>query len=534
MPNTPDQTFIPQSNCTDPTKPLGWSVRWGDQYDQTDAGQPIDLTGVPAGTYILHAVVDPLHVLSESNTNNDVTETKLQISGNNVSVVGQTHPVTTPPSVSVTSPPPGAQLSGQVKLSASASATGPATVASIQFLLDGQPLGSPVSASPYTYSWTVGSTSPGDHLLSARAEDSDGNLATATPVPVVVVQPPSSAGGSGQTGGGRPPILKVRLLRWQHGALTLVVGNLPKHARLSVELEFAHRRPRFLNAPQGRLHVRTSRPKAIVLRVLAGKRQLGPTLTVALRPPPAVRITNPVADETLSGTVPIVADVTEAASSSVQFQVDGKPIGRPVTSAPYVIHWRTTRVKPGRHRISAVATDSDGNRATAKLVVTVQNPPPPMTCFVMQAHLLAHGHGIATATALHTATPGETLLAFVSADGPAGARRQTAAVSGAGLKWRLVARANRSSGDSEIWTATAPIVLTGADITSTLSAPAFDESLAVIAMEGAKGVGSAAGASGSTGAAHVSLTTTAATSLVLAGGNDWDRAHPPERVGPAR
>ena len=31
VPNTPDQTFIPQSNCTDPTKPLGWSVRWGDQ-----------------------------------------------------------------------------------------------------------------------------------------------------------------------------------------------------------------------------------------------------------------------------------------------------------------------------------------------------------------------------------------------------------------------------------------------------------------------------------------------------------------------
>ena len=58
--------FIPQSNCTDPTKPLGWSVGWGDEYDQTDPGQPIDLTGVPDGTYILHGMVDPQHLLTRA------------------------------------------------------------------------------------------------------------------------------------------------------------------------------------------------------------------------------------------------------------------------------------------------------------------------------------------------------------------------------------------------------------------------------------------------------------------------------------
>lgn len=46
VPNAPNQTFIPQSNCVDPTKALGWSVGWGDEYDQTDDGQPIDLAGV--------------------------------------------------------------------------------------------------------------------------------------------------------------------------------------------------------------------------------------------------------------------------------------------------------------------------------------------------------------------------------------------------------------------------------------------------------------------------------------------------------
>ncbi|MGZ4659970.1 MAG: hypothetical protein ACXVYB_01695, partial [Arthrobacter sp.] len=53
VPNTPAQTFIPDPACEDPSSPLGWSVGWGDEYDQTDGGQPIDLAGIPDGTYIL-------------------------------------------------------------------------------------------------------------------------------------------------------------------------------------------------------------------------------------------------------------------------------------------------------------------------------------------------------------------------------------------------------------------------------------------------------------------------------------------------
>jgi hypothetical protein len=531
VPNTPNQTFLPQSNCNDPTKPLGWSVGWADQYDQTDAGQPIDLAGVPDGTYILHATVDPLHVLTESDTNNDVTDTTLRISGTSVTVLSQTHPVTTPPTVGLTSPAPGAQVSGQVALSASASATAPATVASVQFLLDGQPLGSPVRTPPYTYTWTVGSTSPGDHRLSARAKDSDGNQATATPVPIVVVSGSSSVGGSGQTGarsGGAhgKSTLKVRVLRWRHGVLTLAVSNLPKRARLSVELKFADRPARFLNAPGGRLRLPTARPKVIVLRTFVGRRRSGGTVTLRLGKSPTVRIINPAASEMVSGTVPIVADVTDnVAISSVRFGVDGKPIGRPVTRGPYVIRWRTTGGMPGRHRISVVATDWAGDRASAATVITVQNPPP-MTCFVLQAHLSADGHGVATSSPLHTAMPGETLLAFVSADGPAGPPRQTATVSGVGVRWQLVERANASSGDSEVWTATAHTILTTGQITATLSSPSFDESLTVIAIEGVKAVGTTTRASGSTGAPHLELTTSAATSLVFAVGNDSDRAVP--------
>jgi hypothetical protein len=309
--------------------------------------------------------------------------------------------------------------------------------------------------------------------------------------------------------------------------LTLVVSNLPKHARLSVELEFAHGKPRFVNAPGGRLRLRTRRPRALVLRVFVGRRRVGKALTVPLGKPPAVRIINPVGQEMLSGTVPIVADATDdAAISSVQFWLDRRPFGRPVTRFPYVVHWRTTDTTPGGHLISVVATDSTGDSARAAVAVTVENPAPPMTCFVLQRRVSAVGRGVATTAPLHTAMPGETLMAFVSADGPGGTRRQTAAVRGAGLNWRLVERANASSGDSEVWTATAHRILTTAEITAALRNPNHDESLTVIAIEGVKGVGTSVGASGTSGPPHLELKTSAATSLVFAVGNDSDRATP--------
>jgi hypothetical protein len=147
-----------------------------------------------------------------------------------------------------------------------------------------------------------------------------------------------------------------------------------------------------------------------------------------------------------------------------------------------------------------------------------------MTCFVLQAQVDVHGHGTATTPAFHTAIRGETVLALVSADGPARAHGQSATVAGGGLRWRLVKRANTSSGDSEIWATTARQILTHAQITSTLADPSFDQSVTVVALEGTRGVGGASAGSGSTGAARVKLTTRSATSLAFAVGNDWDRA----------
>jgi hypothetical protein len=509
--NTPDQTFIPPSNCSDPTKPLGWSVGWGDQYDQTDAGQPIDLTGIPNGIYILHAIVDPRHVLTESNTANNITDTVLRIERDRVTVLSQSNPSATAPTVALTSPAAGATVSGSVTLRAAASAHAPATVASVQFLIDGQPLGRPVLRAPYSYSWTVGSTTPGEHLLSAQATDSQGNLGTAPTVAVNVARAPAQ--------------LQLRSLSWRRGVLTLRASGGPNGAALHVELDFPHGSTRELFVTGRRLRLRTPRPRVVVLRAFLGARQQGRAIRVNLDASPTVRITNPVPSQTVSGVVRVAADARDGvAVSFVQFSLDGKPLGGPVTAPPYGIGWNTKRVKPGRHTLSVRATNPIGNSATASVIVTVQNPASPMTCFVLQAHLNAHGHGVATTSPFHTAMAGETLVAFVSADGPSGAGQQTATVSGAGLTWRLVKRVNARSGDSEIWTARAPGILTGAQVTASLANPGFDESLTVIAIEGVKRVGAVAGAAAASGAPSLELKTSSATSLVFAVGTDWDRA----------
>jgi hypothetical protein len=134
-----------------------------------------------------------------------------------------------------------------------------------------------------------------------------------------------------------------------------------------------------------------------------------------------------------------------------------------------------------------------------------------------------HGTSFVTTDSFQTVLAGETLLALVSADGPQ-TGRQRATVSGGGLDWNLVSRANASPGDAEVWEAIATTATTISPITATLQADGYDESLSVVAEEGADGVGARAHASGPSGAPHLRLKTLAAASLVFAAGNDWDRA----------
>jgi hypothetical protein len=645
VPNTPTDNEYPGSACEKPEGKLGLSVGWGDQYEATDGGEGIPITSLPNGTYWLRGEIDPNDDFEESNTANNITDTKLEITGDTVKVLEQTHPNSTPPTVAVTSPSADAALSGTTTLSASAS--GPAPIASVQFLLDGEPIGSPVTAPPYTIDWTAANVTPGTHYLSAQATDSNGFVGTAPEVPVTVSGKVGSvtiddvvsqtgtttattpafsttepgevllafADSDGPAAGSQTLNVSGAGLTWSlvkrsnteagdseiwtattvasllNATVTATAADSGYKQSLSVAalsgaggVGAAAAAAAAKGAPSigltateaGSVAFATGEdPAAGVARTLGSGQELltqtvetsagdafwtqyttapssaaGQTLTlddtaptaepwdmaaveVLPSPPeqsgteaPRVSIVNPTAGEIVSNTTQVTANVSDNAPiSSVQFYLDGKPLGAPVTKSPYAISWDTTEASNAAHSLTATATNTSAMTGTsAPVSVTVQNPPEEETCFVMDLTVNATGKGAVTTQTFTNAEAGEQMYAFVSSDGPPGAGKQSVTVSGAGLTWTLVKRANTQSGDAEIWTAEAKNELSNATVTSTPAVAGYDQSLTVISMQGSNGSGASVAGGAASGEASVSLTTEQTGSLVYAVGSDWSNA----------
>lgn len=90
----------------------------------------------------------------------------------------------TAPTVSITDPKAGAILSGSFLLKAAANDN--AGVAGVQFLVDGNAVGSEDTAAPFEVTWNSASVPSGAYLITARARDSSGNVATSSSVRILV------------------------------------------------------------------------------------------------------------------------------------------------------------------------------------------------------------------------------------------------------------------------------------------------------------------------------------------------------------
>ncbi len=182
----------------------------------------------------------------------------------------------------ITAPTAGQTVSGTVTVKATVTPPSGATVKSVQLLVDGQPVGSALTAAPYTFSWDTTGYLNGSHTVSASATDSDTGTATSTAVPVTV----------------------------NNGA-----------------------------------------------------------------PATTVSITTPTAAQTVSGTIPVTATVNSPSpTASVQFMLDGQPLGAAQTTSPYSISWDIAH-RPRRvaHR-SVAATDPGGvQTGSTPVMVTVEN-----------------------------------------------------------------------------------------------------------------------------------------------------------------
>ena len=244
---------------------------------------------------------------------------------------------------------------------------------------------------------------------------------------------------------------------------------------------------------------------------------------------------------TVPATVTGVSAVAGNASANLSWTapVDGGATITSYTVTPYLgAVPQPTSVISGTPPSTASTITGLTNGATYTFTVTAANsvgagaasaPSAPVTPFVpvspvLDVQVSANGTGTtATTTSFSTAQAGETLLAFVAADGPTSAA-QAVTVSGAGLTWTLAARANGQAGTSEVWSATATAKLTNVTVSSTETRTGFHQMLSVLALQSSSGVGAVQTGNAASGAPTVSLTTTRAGSLVYGVGNDWDNS----------
>jgi hypothetical protein len=89
---------------------------------------------------------------------------------------------------------------------------------------------------------------------------------------------------------------------------------------------------------------------------------------------PSIAFTSPMPGATVTSTISVTAIPTSTVGiASVQFSLDGSPLGALLTNSPYTISWNTTGASNGSHILMASTTDTNSNVATTSLSVTVGN-----------------------------------------------------------------------------------------------------------------------------------------------------------------
>jgi Big-like domain-containing protein/exo-rhamnogalacturonan lyase-like protein len=104
------------------------------------------------------------------------------------------------------------------------------------------------------------------------------------------------------------------------------------------------------------------------------------TVSNADATPPTVSITAPANGSTVLGTLTVSATAADNVGVvGVQFQLDGVNLGAEDTTSPYSTSWNTATATNASHTLSAIARDAAGNKTTATVSVTVNNPVPDTT-----------------------------------------------------------------------------------------------------------------------------------------------------------
>lgn len=454
----------------------------------TIASVQFEVDGAPLGSLIT-APASPYQISWDSTTVKDGSHVLTAVATDTAGVSGTSLPdtvtvanTTVAPTISMTAPANGASVSGTVTVSASATDTS-GTVSSVQFFLDGNSLGVPLTAAPYQITWDTTTATNGSHTLSAQANNSAGQDTTSAPVTITVSggvtePPPTVALVSPTNGAVLTGTVTFAATADQVSGRVTQVGFLMDGAPLRANIPIPPYQFDFntITIPNGS-HVFEATATNDAGETTTS---VPVTATVANSPsftPPTVSMTSPANGATVSGSVALSAgaDDVDATVISVQFLLDGLPLGAAVTAAPYHMNWDSTTVPNGSHTLAATATNDAGQSTTsAAVTVTVSNnvaPPPPTVAITTPVDgATLTGVVTVTATAAEAEASGNvTSVRFMLDGAPLGTALIAAPYS---LSWDTTTIANGSHvltavavNDANETTTSAPVTVTINNVT---------------------------------------------------------------------
>ena len=288
----------------------------------------------------------------------------------------------TPPTVTVTSPSPGATFTAPATIPLAATASdAEGAVARVEFQSGTSAIGTDTSA-PFSFDWS--NVPAGTYTLRAVAYDSAG-ASTASATVSVTVNPPNT-----------PP--SVTLTSPAAGATFTAPATIPL-AATATDAQGAVARVEFLsgtsvigsdtsapfsfdwaNVPAGTYSL------SAVAYDSAGATASSAAVSVTVRPPnqpPVVAMTSPAPGATFMAPAAITLSATASDPDGTVARVEffsGTVRVATVTAAPFSFNW--ANVQAGNYSLTAVAYDAAGMSATSSAVaiaVTTPPPPPPPT-----------------------------------------------------------------------------------------------------------------------------------------------------------
>src|SRR5262249_12302609 len=126
-------------------------------------------------------------------------------------------------------------------------------------------------------------------------------------------------------------------------------------------------------------------------QIAGGVQQRSAPVTVDVGPAyPTISLSAPAAWSFVRGQTQLTASVTSVGTTSVQFSVDGSPVGT-ASASPWSVAWNSATVADGTRTITATVTDGRGKQATASAPVTVDNTAPTVAVVAPPAGSFAAG-----------------------------------------------------------------------------------------------------------------------------------------------